>query len=188
MSRMPRYYGSCPPQEGGLTSPTDLMPKIPGYYNSVSVSRPAPVSPKIPQQHPIMLVGAYGNRVPINRRTAPKIERAYASSNGEHPKDGAEAGNFDIFALGDSIDAIVRKEVPSRIREGGHHFGGYRPGKNLRQDPSVRLVGTVSEASGLFGLPPYELVSAGMTLEEMGERQRYKAWIEQVVAGNDHSI
>lgn len=88
---------------------------------------------------------------------------------------------------------MVREEERRRKRiffnpvireESGHHFGGYHPGKNARQSPSVRYLATAPEVSRLLGVPVYEMVSVGMALQEIKEQREQEAWIELVVAGN----
>ncbi|MBI2549971.1 hypothetical protein HYV83_02215 [Candidatus Woesearchaeota archaeon] len=168
------------------------MPSHLGYGNSRSVARSAQASP---QQTTITFIGAYGERFPISRRTARKIGSTYAASNGESPTAEAESDGFEESP---SLASLVREE--SRRREemlalekrekdryhDGHHFGGYHPGKNARQGPSIRYVGDVSKFSELVGLPVPALVSVGTRLQELEEQQEYGAWAAQVVASNGH--
>lgn len=194
---MPRYYGSCAPQGGGLTYPADLTPLTsgrPSYGTSVPIIRPTHFLPQ-QQQRPLVFRDADGNQLTINNRTASRILRDYGSSESDHPTDAAD-DEPNLFAQPNSIDEIVKKELPSRIRRVGHHFGGNHPGKNKRQGPSVRYTGgACPDIAQLFGVPVSELVFAGMALQELKEKRENEAWIAQIatdlcvqefVPGNGH--
>ncbi len=197
---MRRYYGSGPPGSPRPISLADLTQGLSGNGNSRPAAGPAQASPQsltIQQQQPaITFVDAYGHQFPINRDIAWRIagHHPYAPSNGESP--ATEAGQDD-FEGHPSLATLVREE--SRRREemlalkerenhkhhNGHHFGGYHPGKNARQNPSIRYVDTSSEVSRLFGVPVHELVSVGMSLARVEEQQNYEAWAN-ALAGNGH--
>lgn len=193
-----RYYNrSRPPRPQHPISLADLMQGRSGNGNSGPAARPAQVSlslPTLPQQPAITFVNGYGHRFPIDGGTAWGIvgHHPYAPSNGKSP--ATEAGQDDFE--GHSSLATLIKEEERRLKriffnpfireESGHHFGGYHPGKNVRQIPSVRYLTTASEASSLLGVPVSEIVSAGMSLAMVEEQRNYGAWAN-ALTGNGHS-
>ena len=180
---MPPYYGSRPPRPQLSISPYGLMSGFPGP------NKAGPLTPVLPQPPAILFVDAYGNQIPITQRTvsAMRVHAAHSFSD-EQPSADAEVGEEEDLGFllesaqthrHSSLDATVLREQRRR-RKMGHHVGGYHAGKNARQGPSIRGIGTFYGASRLFGLPVSKLVSANGIIQEMQEKTAYGAWAEAI--------
>ena len=136
-------------------------------------------SPTSQSQPEITFTDASGRQIPIESIDGLSM---YSGSNGAHSQADVEQDDFAAFP---SIDAIVKKEIRAfenlhlilwkrrAIRlygMEGHHFGGYHPGKNKRQGPSlsqiVEALQDPYEAAERFGLPMLSLYVASRLLSE----------------------
>ncbi|MBI2175966.1 hypothetical protein HYU40_01275 [Candidatus Woesearchaeota archaeon] len=191
MSRMPRHYESCPPRLWGSSPLANLSHRSSDYGISGSEIKSAP---QVPQPN-ITFISAEGVRVPFNTKDDyPEIYKIIyeirpSASDVIDPEDWNFSDSYNSYLPEpDSVDKVVRGEFHTRyLKPADHHFGGYHPGKNARQSPSVRYVsGSIDKASKLFGLPVAELVSAVLCLKEVEEQNAHAAWLETVAAGNGH--
>ncbi len=183
---MPPYFRSHPPEARLPSSLAGLSPKHKHYDSPHSAAKPAPVRQ---QQSPITFVAASGKQIPLKSLTSLPSDGMYSPVE----CDGFEEQQDDRFEDLPSLATLVREEIQwrrkvaeSKLDKGlheGHHCGGYRPGKNLRQSPSIRYVSVGSEISKMVGLPARVLASTAETFQALQAQTAYGDWASQAVSG-----